>query len=163
MVFGKIFEFQHRWMNEIIEECNFSAEGLFDDNVHLYSIDQGAVPACMGALIQEGDIALLRTVGNRKRVRKYGMGKLMVWHILAEAQWKKLKTIYLLTDTAEKFFTKLGFETIDRSELPEVLDKNHFVQNVCSQSSKVMKIDVPSWKAEYRDVSVMDRLSDDKR
>jgi amino-acid N-acetyltransferase len=163
MVFGKIFEFQHRWMNEIIEENNLSTEGLFDENVHLYSIDQGAVPAAIGALTLEGDIALLRTVGNRGRVKKKGMGKLLVWHILAEAQWKKLKTIYLLTDTAEMFFAKLGFEKIDRTELPDVFNQNILVQKACSTSSTVMKIDVASWKAEYRDVSVMDRLDDDKR
>ena len=56
---------------------------------------------------------ILRSVVILQSFRKKGLGHKIVDHAIQNATRKNLRTMYLLTTTAENFFAKIGFEVTD--------------------------------------------------
>jgi amino-acid N-acetyltransferase len=50
-----------------------------------------------------------------------------------------LHTLYLLTETADQYFEKKGYERIHRAEVPEALKASTEFSHVCPASATVMK------------------------
>ena len=74
--------------------------------------------ACIESLDGFG---LMRSVGVRPDVRGMGLGMLATAAAVAEARTRGLTRVFLLTETAEGFFKKLGFSVIDRESLPDAI------------------------------------------
>jgi amino-acid N-acetyltransferase len=93
-----------------------------------------------GGLEVYGAYALLRSLSVRMGIRGKSVGSTITEFLLAEAQKKGLKAIYLLTETARGFFQKKGFKDIPREEVPaEVRQSSEFV-HVCPTSAAVMML-----------------------
>jgi len=66
--------------------------------------------------------AYLRAVATREELRGKGLGTLVV---AAATRWSRshgARDAWLLTETAEGFFRGLGFETVDRTRVPEWIE-----------------------------------------
>jgi amino-acid N-acetyltransferase len=50
-----------------------------------------------------------------------------------------ITTMYLLTETADKYFSKKGYSTITRGEVPDELKGSSEFSHVCPVSAVVMK------------------------
>jgi len=68
-----------------------------------------------------GKSGLLRSVAVGKRFRGIGHGRSLVDSILRNAKAKGLERIYLLTDTAQAYFSGLGFEVVNRKDIEEAV------------------------------------------
>ena len=68
-----------------------------------------------------GKSALLRSVAVDKGSRRLGVGRALVEQVLANVGKRGVRTVYLLTDTAEEYFARLGFERIDRRHVDEAV------------------------------------------
>lgn len=68
-----------------------------------------------------GKSGLLRSVAVDERFRGTGQGRGLVEAVLGNAKAKGVETIYLLTDTAEAYFSGLGFEALDRKDIDEAV------------------------------------------
>lgn len=51
-------------------------------------------------------------------------------------------TMYLLTETAEKYFNKKNYQVITRNEVPQALFQSSEFSHVCPVSATVMKKDL---------------------
>ena len=85
------------------------------------------------------DCALLRSVSVKKNVQKTGLGKFIVDELEKIAKGKGINRLYLLTTTAEGFFTKLGYKTIDREELPLEIKNTTEFTSVCPSTANVLR------------------------
>ncbi len=72
-----------------------------------------------GALEVYGDYALLRSLSVKLGIRGRNVGTTIAEYLIDEARERKLKGIYLLTETARGFFLKRGFTDVTRAEVPE--------------------------------------------
>jgi amino-acid N-acetyltransferase len=61
---------------------------------------------------------------------------------LDEAKKKKLKAIYLLTETARDFFQKKGFTAVHREQVPEEVKASSEFAHVCPTSAVVMMLPI---------------------
>ena len=68
-----------------------------------------------------GKSGLLRSVAVGQRFRGMGQGRSLVDSILRNAKAKGLERIYLLTDTAQAYFSGLGFEVVNRKDIEEAV------------------------------------------
>ena len=68
-----------------------------------------------------GKNGLLRSVAVDRRFRGMGQGRALVGAVLRNAKAKGLERIYLLTDTAQVYFSGLGFETVNRQDVDEAV------------------------------------------
>lgn len=94
---------------------------------------------CVG-LEKYEQYALLRSavVHPDHQGKKYG--KQLTLAIVAYAKLIGVTQLYLLTETAEKFFEKMGFRKTERSEVPDIVKTSIEFVSLCDESSTVMTL-----------------------
>jgi arsenate reductase (thioredoxin) len=110
-------------------------EGLVRDLVVGVAPD-GLVAA--GALERYGHHALLRSVVVSPSERGRGLGRRVVEDRLRHAASTGMASVYLLTTTAETFFAELGFEPVDREEVPDAVRRSREFVSLCPASAVAM-------------------------
>lgn len=91
-----------------------------------------------GGLEVYGPYGLLRSLSVKMGIRGRAVGSTITEFLLAEAKQRKLKGIYLLTETAHGFFLKKGFVDVHRDTVPEEVKQSQEFAKVCPQSAAVM-------------------------
>lgn len=91
-----------------------------------------------GGLELYGKHALLRSLAINENHRGKNLGKQLVDNLIAKAKSLEIETLFLLTETASKFFEGKGFQTIDRSEVPEAVKNSSEFSAVCPASAACM-------------------------
>ena len=95
-----------------------------------------------GGIENFGDTGLLRSVIIKKSFRNNNLGIEMVSGIIEEAKKVKIRRLYLLTTTAERFFRKLGFTGADRGEAPKSIQTTNEFSNLCPESANFMVLNI---------------------
>lgn len=91
-----------------------------------------------GGLEVYGAYALLRSLSVKMGIRGKAVGSTITEYLLAEAKVRKLKGVYLLTETAHGFFQKKGFKDVPREEVPAEVKQSAEFSKLCSESAAVM-------------------------
>ena len=91
------------------------------------------------------DSALLRSAVVDESARGTGLGAQLVEAALAKARVLRLKDVFLLTMTAEKYFPRFGFVEVPRESAPEEIQRSVEFTSACPASAVLMKLtDSPS-------------------
>ncbi len=104
-------------------------ESILDAPVHFFSAhaENGAAVA-WGGLEVYGTQAILRSVVVNSVLRGIGAGRVLVRELIDEARIRGLTRLWLLTNSAENFFGKMGFSHAIRSEAPiEIQNSEEFL------------------------------------
>lgn len=89
-----------------------------------------------------GSCALLRSVAVDGEHRGLGLGRQLTLATLELARGRGASEAFLLTETADDFFARLGFATVERSAVPRpVRDSVEFV-SACPASARTMAADL---------------------
>lgn len=91
--------------------------------------------------IKEG-IGLLRSVAVAEERRGEGLGARLLAEVMQTARSNGLHDIYLITNTADRYFEKHGFQAISRDEAPPALAQTAQFGGLCPSSSVVMRRNV---------------------
>lgn len=95
-----------------------------------------------GGLEIYGSYALLRSLSVKMGIRGKAVGTTITEYLLAEAKKRKLKGIYLLTETAHGFFEKKGFKDAQREAVPVEVKQSAEFSKLCPESSAVMCLEL---------------------
>lgn len=95
-----------------------------------------------GGLEVYGQFGLLRSLSVKLGIRGKSVGTNITEYLIDEASRRKLKAIYLLTETAHGFFLKKGFRDIPRDQVPDPLKASSEFAHVCSLSAAAMVLDI---------------------
>jgi amino-acid N-acetyltransferase len=98
----------------------------------------GVIVGAAGLERYDGDV-LLRSLVVDERVRGLGIGGRLVDDRLAAAAAEGARDVYLLTETAEAFFARLGFERIGRDEAAVGVQQSEEFVSLCPVSAAVMR------------------------
>jgi len=90
------------------------------------------------ALELYGECALLRSVAVAPGLRGQGLGQELTRHALALARRHKIKSVYLLTETAGGFFPRFGFRAIPRDAVDPAVQRSVEFTSACPTSALVM-------------------------
>ncbi|HEU5135323.1 MAG TPA: arsenic resistance N-acetyltransferase ArsN2 [Steroidobacteraceae bacterium] len=85
-----------------------------------------------------GDVALLRSLVVRPTVRAAGLGSALLRHAEGFARSTEVNTVYLLTTTAEEFFTRRGYVRTARESAPPAIRTTREFAGICPASSAFM-------------------------
>ena len=99
--------------------------------------DGGIVGAAAVELYADG--ALLRSVVVSPAAQGQGLGHRLTEAALEIAKGRGLKTAFLLTTTAGRFFPRLGFQQISRADVPDSVQASVEFQSACPASATVMR------------------------
>jgi amino-acid N-acetyltransferase len=120
------------------------------DNVSLPSVDiekhllnfyvlenEGNIVGTIGMELY-GDTALLRSLAVKKKYQKKGYGHMLYQALISRAKKVNVNNIYLLTETAEEFFTKKGFKKIAREYAPLAIKQSYEYSTLCPEGAVCM-------------------------
>jgi N-acetylglutamate synthase-like GNAT family acetyltransferase len=88
-----------------------------------------------GGLEPYGDYALFRSVVVLPDQRGRGYGEAISRRLLDEAGRRGVRTVYLLTGSADTFFEHLGFVKVERTAAPAVILQTRQAANLCPASA----------------------------
>ncbi|MEP6691606.1 MAG: arsenic resistance N-acetyltransferase ArsN2 [Gemmatimonadaceae bacterium] len=86
------------------------------------------------------DNALLRSVAIAPEWRSRGLGRSLVNHIIADGESRGLRSLYLLTTTAEHYFPSFGFTRVERDAVPADVRATAEFQGACPASATAMRL-----------------------
>ena len=127
-------------IRRLLREAELPTDGLEEQFGAGYAVamDEGAVIGAAG-VERYGRFGLLRSVVVAPQARSRGAAELLVRDRLAWAGTEGLEAVYLLTTTAERYFTRLGFENVERDALPvEIRDSREFA-SLCPSTAVAMR------------------------
>lgn len=114
-----------------IEDC--AAQAL-----NFYGIfDQGNLVAA-GGLEPAANYALLRSVAVEQRYRDRGLARAMSEFLINQAHAEGRKAVYLLTESAEGYFAKLGFRRVARAQVPLEIAQTRQFTSLCPDTASCM-------------------------
>ncbi len=105
----------------LLKASNLPADDLNFNKDLLVGYFEGNILVGTGGLEVYGEFGLLRSLSVKLGIRGKSVGTNITEYLIDEAKHKKLKAIYLLTETARGFFIKRGFVDIARNSIPEPL------------------------------------------
>lgn len=82
-----------------------------------------------------GDVALLRSLVVSPAARGKGYGSALVAEIETYAQQLGIRELYLLTNTAETFFSRRGYSSVERADVPEAIRQTAEFSSLCPASA----------------------------
>ena len=85
-----------------------------------------------------GNAALLRSLVVAPPARGQGLGERLTAEVLDLARRKGVQDVYLLTETASKFFPRFGFLIEDRATAPGTLQASVEFRSACPASAVMM-------------------------
>ena len=128
---------------ELLHQNSLPLEGFPKDTAIIFgAYHADDLVGCAGLEIH-GDYALLRSVVVEQGQRGKGIGKALTHALIAKARQETLHGLYLLTTTAEPFFSRLGFQVISRSTVPGEVKRSVEFQSACPETATVMSLDLP--------------------
>jgi len=89
-----------------------------------------------------GKLGLLRSLAVAEDYRTQGIGQHLYDRAIRSAQEQDIKTLYLLTTTAEKYFEKRGFHPVARETVPQAIGQTEQFAHTCPDSAAVMKLEL---------------------
>ncbi|OLL27775.1 GNAT family N-acetyltransferase [Burkholderia sp. SRS-W-2-2016] len=110
-------------------------------------VKSSVIIAC-GGVEYYADFALMRSIVVVGDARRAGLGKTIVAHLLAACQLRAVRSVVLLTTTAEHYFAGQGFARVEREEVPLPLLASSQFRGVCPASATAM---LEVLKVEERD------------
>ena len=120
------------------------SQGLPDSDItdehlkHFFFIGSNGSPSGLVGLEVYGTDALLRSLVVGENARSKGFGSALIEHAEQYAASMSVRSIYLLTTTAEAFFKRLGYERIERSQAPPTIERTREFASLCPASSAFM-------------------------
>jgi amino-acid N-acetyltransferase len=127
-------------VEELLRSNNLPYEDIaskFDD-FFLGYVDEKVVGVC--GVETYGNYGLLRSLVIKESFRGKVYGRELCVKLIEYAKCKGVKEIYLLTTTAEHFFNRIGFEVINRSMAPDVIQNTTEFKNLCPPTATFMRM-----------------------
>jgi amino-acid N-acetyltransferase len=89
-----------------------------------------------------GQSALLRSLAVGDAYQGQGLGQQLTRTALALAQNRHVKQVYLLTETAESFFSRFGFKPVERAAVDPAVQQSVEFTGACPDSAVVMTLKI---------------------
>lgn len=118
-------------IKKLLHSVGLPDSDLENAPVHFVGIRENNEIIASGALEIYGKNAVLRSVAVKKDFQKSGFGKQIVGFLEQKAGEQEIEKLFLLTTTAESFFKKLKYHTIQRDLCPDVIKTSEQFKSVC--------------------------------
>ncbi|MCA8423267.1 arsenic resistance N-acetyltransferase ArsN2 [Burkholderia seminalis] len=122
----------------LLRASGLPTEGVALSLPHFVVADAASGIVGCGGIEFHGRHALVRSIAVVEHARRAGVGRMLVARLLAECRARAVRSIGLLTTTAEDYFAGQGFVRIVREDVPEPLLASSQFQGVCPGSAVAM-------------------------
>ena len=126
-------------LREALQAAGLPADDLDAPDVTMFAFQRAGKLVGYGGLELHGDDALLRSIIVDRKHRSEGVGRRIVAMLSACARDLGGKRGFLLTTSADRYFAKLGFASVDRRNAPESIRATRQMAASCPASAVLMK------------------------
>jgi len=138
----KVTEHSRNEIINLLRTNNLPSEDLPDALNEFYAaLDEGKLIGLVG-MERYSRFGLLRSMVVRPNYRNRQIAAKLVQLLEQAAAGSGITTMYLLTQTAENYFSKRGYQVITRDTVPQALFQSSEFSHVCPVSATVMKKDL---------------------
>jgi N-acetylglutamate synthase-like GNAT family acetyltransferase len=130
-------------LQALLRENRLPDDDCAEQAANFRALYEGAELVAAGGLEPAGDCVLLRSVVVRKDRRGRGLARQMTDYLLQQAEADGKLAVYLLTETAEGYFRRLGFRTIDRGGVPAAIRQTRQFASLCPDSASCLYLPLP--------------------
>lgn len=123
----------------LLVEFGLPTQGLVDSLESFVLVEQKGRLIGVGGIEIHGRNALLRSLAVSPEYQHSGVATAICDHLEAQAVKQDLESVYLLTETAEQFFSGRGYEVVARSEAPAAIAASEEFSALCPQSATLMR------------------------
>lgn len=123
----------------LLEECGLPSHDISVKDIPHYFIlkKEHVVIGTIGIELFH-PYGLLRSLAIKEAYRKKGLGERLVSKLESYAVELNIRKLYLLTTTAESFFSKLNYKKTSREHAPKSIQNSEEFSNICPDSAVVM-------------------------
>ena len=126
-------------LHELLRGARLPLDGLDEDvDVLLAHRDDQVVGSVALEVYDDG--ALLRSLAVAESERGHGLGVTLTRAIIAYARDRGVTDVFLLTETAERFFPRFGFRPVKRADVPAGVQQSVEFTTVCPASAAVQTL-----------------------
>jgi len=123
----------------LLKGANLPTSDLTESHLsHFFFSGSASAPDGIVGLELLGSQALLRSLVVAPALRSSGLGGALLDHAELHASRVGVKSIFLLTTTAESFFRRRGYFPTDRSKAPAPVRATREFADICPASSAFM-------------------------
>jgi amino-acid N-acetyltransferase len=123
----------------LLEAEGLPASDLTESHLeHFFFTGSDGTPSALVGLEIYGEAALLRSLVVSGAARAQGLGSALVQHAEGYAAAHRVRSIYLLTTTAEFYFERRGYRRVDRVQAPASIQSTREFASLCPESSSFM-------------------------
>ena len=127
----------------LLDDLGLPVAGVPEDlRNFIVATHEGDVIGVTGLELADSNAVLLRSVGVHPAHRNNGVARRLVALAIEDARSMNIRSVYLLTPSAEKYFARWGFVETSRADIPEALAATSEFQGACAQSTTLMKLDL---------------------
>lgn len=112
------------------------------DLSHFFACGESADPKGIIGLEVHGCDGLLRSLAVDSSIKGQGAGYALLQRLEEYAKSIDVSTLFLLTETAETFFERQGFESIARDSAPTQIKQTREFSGLCPDSATLMRKDL---------------------
>lgn len=124
---------------QLLDAAGLPSSDLTDAMLaHFFFIGSPRRPLALVGLEPLGETALLRSLAVAPGARSNGAGSALLAHAEQYARLQGVRSLYLLTTTADRFFERHGFSRIGRDAVPDSIRSTREFAEICPASSTIM-------------------------
>jgi amino-acid N-acetyltransferase len=124
----------------LLSQHGLPTAGIRDHVQHAFVARSDDRIVGVAALELYPDGGLLRSVVVSTECRGAGLARALVERVIALARAQGLPAIYLLTETAAEYFSRLGFVSVSRSEIPLGVQQSIEFTSACPSTAAAMML-----------------------
>ncbi|MBY4672425.1 Amino-acid acetyltransferase [Burkholderia multivorans] len=125
-------------IERLLLQCDLPIIGVSDHLHNFVVATDGSTMCGCGGVEHYGEAALLRSIAVAGPVRGSGLGQTIISRLITGCRAMSVRSMVLLTTTAEGYFERHGFERVARDQVPaSVLESTQF-QGICPNSATAM-------------------------
>ncbi|AKD53863.1 arsenic resistance N-acetyltransferase ArsN2 [Spirosoma radiotolerans] len=123
----------------LLEQGDLLTEDLPAGLPHFVIAKYEETPVGVAGLESFGSVGLLRSVAVDPAHQGKGIAAQLIDRLLATADASHLAELYLITNTADGYFTRYGFAPVSREAVPQAIQQTQQFSGLCPSSAIVMK------------------------
>jgi len=129
-------------IESILEQSNLPhSDCQFHLDNFIVSESKGKIVGVGGFELYEAK-ALLRSVAVINEFRGQQIGDTLCSKLINRARSLGVEEMYLLTETAEKYFKNKGFQTLNREYTPDIIKQTRQFSGLCPSTATLMKLEL---------------------
>lgn len=123
---------------QFLQAVDLPVEDLPESLDHFFVMTNETILIGSAGVEPYGSVGLLRSVAIAPDYRKSQLGKRLIDAIDVHARLNGIQELYLITTTADGYFSKLGYSTVVRTAVPPAIAATQQFSGICPSSARVM-------------------------